>query len=110
MEDQADTVPLWKRTHPEFEGIDFPLPEGFKDTSWQHDTCPSFQNKELGVQLFVDYANPEMREVKGFKRFTLVEYEDGEATDSEALAHTDDFAEVLTAIDERRAARAPKPA
>lgn len=58
---------------PDFGTFDLPLPDGFADTSWHNDVCPSFE-RDLGddtyLRIFVDYANPADRENPGAKRFT----------------------------------------
>ncbi len=92
----------------EFPNFDDELPEieGFVDTSYHHDVCPSLTNKELGLQLFVDYANPEASEYPEGRmsgevgRYRLMQSEkDGEVLyDLETYADTDDFGDVLAAI------------
>src|SRR5687768_13043239 len=77
-----------------------PIPEGFVDTSWHNDTCPSFTNAELGLVLFIDYPTEEWRELPGAKRFSLL---DKAALDSgaicEPLAYGDDWRLVLVSIE-----------
>lgn len=80
---------------PNFDG-DLPVIDGFEDTSYRHDICPSLTNKELGLQLFVDYADPDLSEYPDLRRsgdvgrFRLVS---GEAT-----THLDDLGERLAEI------------
>jgi hypothetical protein len=48
------------------------LPDGWVDTSWHNDVCPSFE-KFIGnttFRLWCDFKDPEMREVGG-RRFTV---------------------------------------
>ena len=43
------------------------MPEGWIDTSWRNDTCPSFE-KDFGnttYKIFCDYKDSEKREVGG---------------------------------------------
>jgi len=59
---------------PDFSAGDMPaIPEGFEDLSWHNDVCPSFERN--GLKLWVDYLNPNRRELKG-KRFTLTHGDD----------------------------------
>jgi hypothetical protein len=42
------------RHFPEFESSDMPTFEGFEDTSWYNDSCPSFERKlKHGVAIRV---------------------------------------------------------
>ena len=56
----------------EFPRFPEPLPEieGFEDTSWHNDACPSI-GMELGeddwLTLFVNYPNPKQREIGDYK-------------------------------------------
>ena len=59
-------------THKLFSNYDGELPTlaGFVDDSWQHDACPSLLNKARNLKLWVDYVDPDRREVGG-ARYTL---------------------------------------
>lgn len=52
----------YKQEFPAFDDV-LPTLEGFKDSSWHNDACPSLI-KELGnenfLQVFVDWKNKEM--------------------------------------------------
>jgi hypothetical protein len=51
------------------------LPDGWIDTSWHNDICPSFE-KDFGnvtYKIFCDYKDPEKREVGG-DQFTVSVY------------------------------------
>ena len=52
---------------------EIPTFEGFEDTSWRDDVCPSFQKHLGGVSLrvWVGYADPENREDPDSPRFAL---------------------------------------
>ena len=39
--------------------------EGFADSSWHNDTCPSYLDEAFGLQVFVDYADLTKREYDG---------------------------------------------
>lgn len=94
-----------KTEFPRFDS-DLPVIDGFVDTSYHHDACPSLTNKELALQLFVDYANPDLSEYPAERksgdvgRFQLIQIEkDGEILDNpETYANTDDLDQVLAAI------------
>jgi hypothetical protein len=62
-------------THPKFSNYDGELPTlaGFVDDSWQNDVCPSLLNEARNLKLWVDYVDPNRREVGG-ARYTLCEY------------------------------------
>jgi hypothetical protein len=70
--------PLYQQAFPEFV-LDVAIPEGWQDTSWRNDTCPSWQ-KEMAdrttLKVFVDYADPARREVKGLRRFHVQEIDE----------------------------------
>lgn len=49
----------------------------FEDSSWKNDTCPSLhkwinEDEDHYIQVFVDYANPEMREDESLSEFFVV--------------------------------------
>ncbi|WP_315922099.1 hypothetical protein [Mesorhizobium sp. SP-1A] len=105
----SNETPLYKKEFPDFE-LDVAIPEGFEDVSWGNDGCPSFLHKELDVLLYVDYADTSKREHEDTVRFSLITTEDGMLTENrEDLLDTDDFAEVLAKIEERKASRNPAP-
>lgn len=104
-----NVTPRYKQEFPDFN-LDVVLPEGFEDVSWHNDTCPSFQHNELDVIIYIDFAEPSKREHEETLRFSLITTEDGKLTDNrEDLAYTDDFAEILAKIEERKVARNPAP-
>ncbi len=64
----------WQAEFTDFDPATMPaIPEGFEDESWCNDTCPSFHNAELELTIFVDYADPAMREIENEDRFSLSE-------------------------------------
>ena len=62
-------------SHKLFSNYDGELPTlaGFVDDSWQNDVCPSLLNEARNLKLWVDYVDPNRREVGG-ARYTLCEY------------------------------------
>ncbi len=96
------TYPNWKAEFPDYPEHAMPvLPAGWEDISWRNDACPNFINAALGVALFVDYPDPECREMPDYPRFLAYPvYEDGTpASDKPAIAESEDFAKVMAAID-----------
>ena len=49
------------------------LPEGWIDTSWHNDVCPSFEKTfgDTTFRLWCDYVDPERREMYGAMRFVI---------------------------------------
>lgn len=62
---------MWSDEFPDM--TDMPaLPEGFEDTSWHNDICPSYTSDKLGLSIFIDYPKVEDREFGGeAKRFSV---------------------------------------
>lgn len=85
----------------EFPQFDEALPviEGFVDTSYHHDVCPSLSNEGLGLQLMVDYREPsdseypELRRSGEVGRYRLLTLEE-----ADLVLNTDDLNEVLDTI------------
>lgn len=62
------TIPAF----PDFDVATLPaLPDGFEDASFANDACPSFQHDDLGMILYVDYADAAQREHPEAPRFSL---------------------------------------
>jgi hypothetical protein len=87
-------------THAEFN--DYPLadlpamPEGFADSSWHNDTCPSYIDEQRGLRIFIDYVDVTKRELSDGPRFTLLEEET-----NEVIYTGDDWNKVLERIAQR---------
>jgi hypothetical protein len=83
----------------DFPAADFPpLPDGFVDTSWHNNVCPSMTNAALGLEIFCDYTDTSKREAPGGKRFSVIH----ESDVGRSLLDTDDWNEVLVLIATRR--------
>jgi hypothetical protein len=41
-------------------------PYGFVDASWHNDACPRLENHRIGVRIWVDYSDPNLRESCGY--------------------------------------------
>jgi hypothetical protein len=81
--------------------LDVVLPEGFIDISWGNDISPSFQNTDLELILYIDYAEAEKREYPTSERFTLVRTEDGQHTgnDEDHLLTTNEYDKIIERIE-----------
>lgn len=79
---------------PDYPAADLPpIPDGFEDTSWHNDACPSFSNEAVGLIVYVDYLDKAERENEATERFTLMML-----GDCDVVIHTDDWAVVLESI------------
>lgn len=84
----------YKTEFPDFV-LDVDIPEGFEDTSYRNNSCPSWTKGDLTI--FVDYADASLREFPEFNRFNVQRF--NEAADSyEDVINTDDWQDVLAAI------------
>jgi hypothetical protein len=87
---------------PDFPATDMPAtPQGFADNSWHNDSCPNFTSEELGLRIWIDYADKEQREVPEASRFVL-EPSDNADNITDPIV-TDDWAVILEAVEEERA-------
>lgn len=93
----------FREEFPDFPAADMPqLPEGFIDTSWHNNTCPSFTSDELGLEVWVDYLDPSQREYgPKYPRFNVSPQDHGVECSGDSL-QTDDWVEVLAFIEDRR--------
>jgi hypothetical protein len=80
---------------PDFPAEDFPaLPEGFEESSYSNDICPSMASASLFI--FVNYADKALRE-RDF-RYQVCRYDPSDCEVGDVLLTTDDWAEVLALI------------
>jgi hypothetical protein len=90
----------------EFPDFDYELPaiEGFIDTSWHNDVCPSLtrespDDESKTLILWCDYADVSKREHgDSVRRFTLVQGEYGNPDAQTTLCESDDLDDILAAI------------
>ncbi len=52
----------YRDVFPDFGDIDVSLPAGFHDCSDPIESCPSFENTELGLRIYIANASPDRRE------------------------------------------------
>lgn len=84
---------------PDYDPATLPaIPSGWEDVSWHNDVCPSFTAKRSEAELedggwrlyvFIDYADPELREMKGLERFLAWCEIDGPSNGNNVLASND---------------------
>lgn len=92
-------TPKWQTEFPDFPAADMPaVPAELMDTSWHNDACPSFTSDAMGLQLFVDYADKELREFQDGARFILSPQDHGVETSGEPYLATDSWDDVIAAI------------
>lgn len=100
-----------KKEFPDFDEA-LPVIEGFKDSSWHNDACPSLINEALHLLLYVDYSDfdkcdfPDARRSGAMKKYQLMALtEENYVMDDRDGAHileTDDIDEVIAEVDRRR--------
>ena len=57
-------MPSWKKEFPDYPVNTMPeIPAGFIDTSWHNDMCPSFEWEHAHLSLWVDFPDPETRDL-----------------------------------------------
>jgi len=68
--------------------------DGWEDTSWGNDVCPSFECE--GLRLWVEHPDPDQRESSG-KRFCVTQRveQDGDTVDGPEVFATNDEREIL---------------
>ena len=76
------------------------LPEGWTDTSWHNDICPSFERVygDTTFRLWCDFKDPELREVGGL-RFTVCTYLNEDEL-HESIGQFETMGEALALINE----------
>lgn len=101
----------YKVEFPDFGEMDVEIPADFADVSWGNESCPCFLSESAQAFLWVDYADPALREHEGMPRFTLGVAEDGQhpVDMREPLCATDDWAVLLQAVEARRTEMTARP-
>ena len=98
-----NTAPLYLQEFPDYDGV-LATPDGWQESSWHNDTCPSFlyplDDVRYGtsLRLWCDYAVPDMREVPDAPRF-IVSYcphdDDAELWSGETFPSQEILADVV---------------
>lgn len=88
-------IPLWQHEFPDYPSEELPpIPRDWIDQSWHNDTCPFFTTPN-GLGIFIDYADPDQREIPSM-RFSVVVMDGASMhTDQESPLATDDWQAVL---------------
>jgi len=89
---------------PDFPEGDFPaLPEGFVDTSFCKDACPSMCSYGFGLMVYVDYRDPNKRELPPGSRFVVLGMKGSFVDIERPLLETDNWDAVLALVAQRSA-------
>ena len=104
---KAERTMLWLAEFPDMPVVDMPqLGQEWTDESWHNDVSPSFSTKlETGnsIVLWVNYAEPDKREVPGSSRYTVqLRAEDNDIIAE--LLETDSLKEVFACVERFRRA------
>jgi len=80
---------------PDFDPATMPaIPAHWRDQSWHNDSCPCF-NTGNGKIVFVEFADPAVREFPETARFTV--HTDPETSNSnDVLFESEDWSAILT--------------
>lgn len=85
---------------PDYDLTDYPnVPRDWKSTHWHNDTCPSYRARgsdEIFVRVFIDYRDPDKREIAG-PRFGAAFHDEKDGT-QDLIVETDDWNELLAKV------------
>lgn len=109
----AETSMTYREAFPDYGKLDVEIPDGFVDVSNPRYGCPSFACEELGLLLWIDYADSSKGGMllEDHPRFTLQRATFNTQKGphgwelKERILNTDEFSEILQAIDRERAVR-----
>jgi len=76
---------------PDYDDV-LPTIDGFVDSSWGNDACPSIHSETLGLTIHCDYKDASKREIDGCTRYGISD------SGGDSLLETDDLAEVLAFV------------
>ena len=90
----------YRTEFPDFDPATLPaIPEGYDDASWGIEACPSFTNADLGLTIWVDYADASVREHPEGPRFGIYACDgDGARIDDGFEFDSDDWQAILDQI------------
>jgi hypothetical protein len=94
----------YQNEFPDYPVADMPLiPAGFEDSSWHNNSAPSFENRALGLSIWIDFLDPTMRDIEGGERFLVHDIDsEGAFTNDDAILSTDSWDDVLALVAERQ--------
>lgn len=87
-----------------FDGftLDVAIPDGFKDSSYHNDAMPSWTLElpnHARLVIYIDYADPAMREDDWYERFALCHYDS--ASNYQEIVRSDDWQDILVCLVQR---------
>ena len=92
----GSTWPNWIRP----DGVDYLRANGFHDSCYGNDACPSWTNDELDLQVFVDLPigySEVTNKPEEYRQYTVINASlYGEA---ESLLETNDFSEIIKMVE-----------
>ena len=84
------------------ELLEFITKQGFKESSYKNDTCPSYTLDhnfgERELRLFIDFDDKDMREIEGYGKYFLHYSIEGALTNLIEPINTDDTSEIKKGI------------
>ena len=97
----------YQTAFPDFDPATMPdIPESWRDVSWHNDACPCFQAMRddsggnwKACRVWIDFADPDLRDVPNGKRFTVVFINDN--YESLCVLETDSWHDVLAYLTPR---------
>jgi len=69
-----------------------PLIDGFADSSYGNDSCPSIHNADLNLTIMCDYKDASKRECDGLSRYSVSD------ADGMPVFESDDLSEVIAFV------------
>lgn len=98
---RGGVVSNYRTEFPTFDPATMPtLPAGFEDQSWSNDGCPHFTNAAIGLEVWIDYADPKLREIGEPPRFSVNRVDrEGMPLGTRPILVTDSWAKVLVLIE-----------
>jgi hypothetical protein len=90
-----------KTEFPDYDPATLPaIPEGWVDSSYCNDVCPSWTTADRLWQIWIDYADPSEREFTDARRYTAKPLDSDGCIINDYVCgeHTDDWSVILRAI------------
>ena len=93
--------PLYLQEFPSYDDT-LPTLEGFEDSSWHNDACPSlikYLEKDTYLQIFCDYKNKELSDFADilgddYARFSVSYFNPEQDLNSQHLFQSNDWADI----------------
>jgi len=84
---------MYKKEFPDYD-YEIKMPEGFFDSSWHNDVCPSIRrdiHHDLGVKIYCDYTEWSRREMGNQNQFSVCLEDDHSLDTLTDMGRFDDF-------------------